>query len=241
MSEPVARDGGEAPVTSEEIREGSVLAVGVSSAVLEADAPEAGDVVAASITDPASAAGGVPEAVDDLARQRRRALAFDVPGHVLLLDYDDGATYADVRAEAGRFDGVTAILESSTGSFHVWNLTVRDLDDQLLTALRTGSDAMHVQQSAKRGRFILRCGPKFRIDDEGRPTERYKPAPEVVDVWATPTEEPTSEPHLRLLEALIDEQGSDLEVDRDAVDGVGERVIRSEYLTMDDSTKRRGL
>jgi hypothetical protein len=208
-----SRDGGEAPVTPEDIEAGTVLAVGVSSAVLR-EAGEDGE--------------GDLEAV----------------GHVLLLDYDDGATYADVRAEAGRFDGVTAVLESSEGSFHVWNLSVRDLDTALLDALRTGTDALHVQQSAKRGRFILRCGPKFRLDpDDGSLGETYKGAPEVVDAWATPTAAPTSRPHLDLLRALAEEQGVDLDLDLDALDGdlVGSKVFRSEYLTMDDATKRRGL
>lgn len=238
-----ARDGGEAPVTAEEIREGTILTVGVSSVVLREDTPAAGDVVAASIRAPAEAAGGVPEIVDTLATERRRNLAFESLGHVLLLDFDDGMDYIEVRQQAARFDGVTAVLESSPGSYHVWNLSVDGLDEQVLTALRAGSDPMHCQQSLRRGRLIVRCAPKWRVDDEGRPIEEYKAAPQVLDLWATETDVPQSAPHLQLLAARAEEQGVEIDVDPDVLNGglVGEQVIRSEYLTMDDATKRRGL
>lgn len=186
------------PVDAEEIREGTLLTVGVSSVVLSSE----------------------DEAL----------------GHTLLLDCDESDPFAVYRL-GKKLDGVTALLESSPGSYHLWNLSVRELDEQLVTALRSPADAMHVQQSAKRGRFILRLCPKWRVDDEGRPTETYKEAPTLVDCWVRPTDRPQSRPHLQLLA----DRGAEIETDAVADQLVGSRVVRSEYFTMDDATKRRGL
>jgi hypothetical protein len=160
----------------------------------------------------------------------------DVDGHTLLLDLDDVDPLQAYQL-LGRFDGVSALLRSSSGSWHLWQLSVRPLDDQLLTALRTPAEALHVQQSAKRGRFILRTSPKWRVDDEGRPTERYKEAPEVSEVVHQRSDDPQSLPHLQLLDQLADDP---IGVEpRDVDDLVGERLVRSDYLTLDDGTKRR--
>lgn len=238
---PLAKDGSPLPLTADEVREGTILAVGVSSVVLDDVAPHAGEAVASIVREEtaASTGGAEPEIVRRIARARGRNVRHDALGHTLLLDYDDGASYLDVQREARDLDGITALLESSPGGYHVWNLSVASLDERLIDALHTRTDPMHVQQSAKRGRFILRCSPKWRVDDRARPIERYKDAPEVLDCWVTPTERPQSRPHLQLLGALAERDDRDLDLDRRDLDLVGDRLIRSDYLTLDDGTKRR--
>ena len=174
--------------------------------------------------------------VSSVVLSEREGDDLDVEGHALLLDLDDVGPMQAYQV-LGRFDGISALLRSSSGSWHLWNLSVRPLDDRLLTALRTPSEALHVQQSAKRGRFILRVSPKWRVDDEGRPRGRYKASPEVEEVVHQPSDDPQSFPHLQLLEELAEDSigvGP-----RDIDDLIGERLVRSDYLTLDDGTKRR--
>lgn len=163
-------------------------------------------------------------------------------GHTMLLDLDDvdPVEAFDCYGRLAAEGGVTALLQSSPGSYHIWDLGVRDLDQQLLRALRTPSEALHTQQSAKRGRFILRAAPKWRVDAEGRPIEQYKDAPSVLQVRAEATDVPQSRPHLDVLSELHTAPIPEV-VDVDPVADllVGSQVVRSDYLTLDDDTKRR--
>lgn len=196
-------------------------------APLDADEIEAGSVVTVGVSSVVLSGDDDPEAL----------------GHTLMLDLDDVSALTAMQTlgrVADDLGGVTALLESSPGSWHLWNLGVRDLDTQVLRALRSPCEALHVQQSHKRGRFILRAAPKFRVDSEGRPQAHYKAAPTVERVRVDPADLPQSRPHLDVLSELSTEPLAD-RLDLDPVAGllIGSQVVRSDYLTLDDDTKRR--
>lgn len=179
-----------------------------------------------------------------------------IVGHVLLADYDDDvsiprdddeqdASRLDmIRSEARSLDGVSAIFESSTGSFHLWNLSVDDLSGRVLQSLALHGDPMHTAVSWRRSMFVLRCSPKTysRSIDEGEP-EVYKPAPRLVDVIEQETDEPQSRPHLELLRTLAREQDREdvvEAIDVEAFEWVGtpDSVGISRYMTVTDDLKR---
>jgi hypothetical protein len=160
-------------------------------------------------------------------------------GHVLMVDYDDGADPWRLREETDR-RGINALLRSSPGSYHYYHLSVETLDDQLLSALRMRGDPAHVSASARRGYFVLRWTGKVRSGGE-----RYKSAPELVDLWTSGDPEewsPQSRPHAEALltrarEDDLDDEARELESLLDDVDMVGDRAILSKYQTMTDALK----
>lgn len=177
-----------------------------------------------------------------------------IVGHVLLADYDDDVSFpsddrnlsrrARVEEEARSLDGVSAIFESSPGSYHVWNLSVEDLSGRVLQALALHGDPMHVAVSWRRSMFVLRCSPKTysRSIDEGEP-EVYKEAPTLLDVVESESEEPQSRPHYELLRTLAREQDRVDVVDAIDVEahewvGTPDSVGVSRYMTVTDDLKR---
>ena len=180
-----------------------------------------------------------------------------IEGHVLLADYDDDISIprddADdaslsrldlIKREAERLDGVTALFESSTGSYHLWNLSVENLSGRVLQALALHGDPMHVAVSWRRSMFVLRCSPKVYSTsiDDGEP-ERYKPAPTLIDVLDSESDFPQSSGHFEMLRTLAEEQGREQlldAVDVDAHQWIGEpdRVEVSRYMTVTDDLKR---
>lgn len=166
-------------------------------------------------------------------------------GHTLLLDVDDVDRLSCTKAMAA-MDGVSALFESSPGSFHIWQLSVREWEDAILDGLSWGiADAQHVQQSYRRGRYILRATAKVRDD-----TTHYKAAPQLLDV-AWPSEwrgqRPQSLPHMRRLEAVASEQNVALGVpDVEELAAAGATFVGAEnglgvdrYMTLTDEGKRR--
>lgn len=186
-----------------------------------------------------------------------------VLGHVALLDYDDDISFpsrpetADlsreekVRREADQLDGISAVFESSAGSYHVWNLSVDRLSSRVLDALAKHGDPMHVAVSWRRSMFVLRCSPKAfsaSIDATGEPTRVYKDAPQLLDVLVSDSERPQSRGHFELLRSLAEQQGHDSAERLDAIRteqpsrfawaGDETDVEVSRYLTVTDSLKR---
>lgn len=168
----------------------------------------------------------------------------DLLGHVLLLDLD-GADLLDASKVADDLDGVSAVLRSSEGSWHVWGLGTRDLREATLTALSYGSaDDSHVGASWRRGYAVLRAAPKVR--EEG---EVYKDAPTVVRVSSTGAHErPQSRPHAAMLRSLVARQGEEVDGPEDALspshggaEWVGEEsdLRLDSYMTVTDAEKRR--
>jgi hypothetical protein len=164
-------------------------------------------------------------------------------GHVLLLDADaeDDLRVYQAAAKLGERN-VTALWESSSGSFHVWALGVRPWDQACLDALSWQvNDAQHVAQSRRRGYFVLRVAPKVR---EGGAV--YKDAPQLRELWVPEDPDlPQSLPHLRLVRGLAKEQEAERE--RERAEAAAEELPTvgpdagglnvDTYMTLDDATK----
>ncbi len=168
-------------------------------------------------------------------------------GHVLLLDCDD-VDQITVYNAAASMDGITAVFESSTGSFHIWNLTVHPWEDAILTGLSWRvSDAEHVKQSYRRGRYVLRTTAKVREDAETGSVVHYKEAPRLLDVFVDLDRDgedepvgPQSLPHLRRLASIADEQDADVEIPstEDVVTVGAENGLGVDrYMTITDDAK----
>ena len=161
----------------------------------------------------------------------------DVIGHALLLDLDD-ADHIRAVATAESLDGLSALWESSPGSYHVWGLSVRNLDRQTLTALDVADgDDGHAGASWRRGYSVLRLVGKVRADGEV-----YRDRPDLLDVYADDADAPQSRPHFELLRSLTDDESDVLsDFDPERYDWVGdaENVRLDSYQTLDDAAKER--
>lgn len=160
----------------------------------------------------------------------------DCIGHVQLLDLDN-QPQEDVRAAAEATDSVTAVFESSPGSYHLWNLTVQPFEDAILDGLSWQiADAEHVKQSYRRGCYVIRGVAKVREDG----TE-YKPAPELKAIYCdTDTDEPVSAAHLEWVQKQAARHGvhdptADLPADATVGDATSLRM--QQYMSIDDRMK----
>lgn len=180
-----------------------------------------------------------------------------IAGHTLLADYDDDISFPRddeddpsmtrldrVEREARDLDGITALLQSSEGSFHLWNLSVEDLSSRVLQGLAMHGDPMHVAVSWRRSKFILRCSPKVYSTsiDEGEP-RIDKEAPALIDVFASESDSPQSRGHWAMLRTLAEQQGREELLS--AVDPMGfgwigreSDIVISRYFTVTDELKR---
>jgi hypothetical protein len=160
-----------------------------------------------------------------------------VVGHVLLLDLDN-CDPIRARATAEECDGLSALWESSRGSFHIWCLSVRDLPQQTLRALeRADADDGHAGASYRRGYSVLRTVAKVREDGE-----TYRERPTLLDVWASETDAPQSRPHFELLRSLTEGERdalSDSSAERYEWVGDPSNVRLDSYQTLDDAAKER--
>jgi len=161
----------------------------------------------------------------------------DHVGHVLMADYDGDTDPLTMRDETD-LPGLNVLLESSPGSYHYYNLSVRPLEEQLVKALRLHGDAEHVRQSARRSYFVLRWTGKVHEDGT-----RYKEPPTLYDVWTVDgADVPQSLPHLQAVRQRAEEDGATdavgtLERAAQEYETVGERCILSKYMTMTDDLK----
>lgn len=161
-------------------------------------------------------------------------------GHILMLDYDDVADTFGVIEEVERVPGVSVILESSPGSYHGYNLSVRPFERQVTDATRKSGEMSHVRQSARRGYFVLRWSRKIHEQDG---TE-YKPAPQIISVSVAESDQPQSEPHLSLFAQQaesdgLDEIATELRDARESFETVGESLSVDHYQTGTDRLKGR--
>jgi hypothetical protein len=159
-------------------------------------------------------------------------------GHVLLLDIDDGRLF-EVLPVLDEQPGHYALFESSPGSYHLWDIAVRDLDEQLLRALRLSGpdrgDAEHVAISSRREEFVVRAAPKFRPDGEV-----YKDAPTLDRVWSRGDPDAAiSAPHAEYIREVAERDGVDIGPGWDAT-ARGETLVGPEYISLSDDLKRRG-
>lgn len=160
-------------------------------------------------------------------------------GHVLLIDCDD-ATVMEVFSLATALDGLSAIFESSEGSYHIWHLSVDQFDKHILhsLSLKVGDDA-HAGVSKRRGYFVLRFVRKLRDDGEA-----YKERPTLCGIVPTEAPHEQSRPHYEALLSLAQEQNdteaidmlTDLPVSYDWIGSPTDLRI-DRYGTVTDATK----
>lgn len=126
----------------------------------------------------------------------------EIQGHVLLVDWDDWTPNERVQDYIEDLPGITFITQSSPGSFHCWNLTVRGLDETALELLKAKSDPMRTMMGYRwrPSRWVTRIAPKEHRADG---TE-YKPAPELVSMRYNPTSLPQSKGHWCMARAFIE-------------------------------------
>lgn len=160
-------------------------------------------------------------------------------GHVLLLDYDEGLGFREVLDDVEELDGFTAVLESSPGSFHVWNLTVRSLEETALLKLSLQDDDLHAGTGYRAGRWVARIGPKMIVGADGE-QRLYKEAPKLRGCWFNETDAEQSQPHLTLLSNTYEEaeaRAYPLMSDGEAWT-VGDGLGASRYMTGTDAAKK---
>lgn len=115
-------------------------------------------------------------------------------GHVLLVDWD-GWNYSKsdtILDTMQDLPGISIIAESSPGSYHLWNLTVRDIDETALWLLELKSDPMRTMMGYTwhPPRWVTRISPK--VDENG---QVESPEPTFVDLQINATGKDQSRPH----------------------------------------------
>ena len=136
-------------------------------------------------------------------------------GHVGLLDVDDVALGA-VLDVAERLPGPVAVLSTSPQCWHLWALSIRDLDEWIDRAARLDHlDEDHVALSERRKCGVLRLDTKTAVETG----EAVKPAPRLRGVVDADAGGLLSEPHVDLLRERFD---ADLDVE--ASEWIGDRT-----------------
>lgn len=123
----------------------------------------------------------------------------DQLGHVLFGDYDGGFSLSQLEEEVDGLPGVTLVFESSSESYHVWNLTVRTKEQTGLKMLEIHCDPSYKSPGFRRGYWRLRVGAKKRPN-----TNVYKEAPELISVVINTTDRPQSRSHWEFATAKHD-------------------------------------
>lgn len=144
-------------------------------------------------------------------------------GHVLFADYDSQDPHT-VKEDAEGLPGVTLVFESSPGSYHLWNLTVRTTQQVALKQLELRQDPAYAAPGYRRGYWRLRVGAKLRPSNDVA-----KEAPELVGITLNETDRQQSRPHWQFAQAKHDIP--DLPID---VELVGDSVDEQEYGTLSE-------
>lgn len=121
---------------------------------------------------------------------------FMAMGHIGLFDFD-GMSKQRVLDNCLELNGINILWASSLTGYHLWNLSIRPIDDIALMGLKLGSDCKHVQHGYSLAKWVLRITPKFRENDT-----QYKPAPKLLHTWCNDSIRKQSEPHYKLFQAL---------------------------------------
>lgn len=146
---------------------------------------------------------GREDFVDKYVTEAVESTVFDVfgesIGHVGLFDLDD--VHGVQAREIGKsILGTSVVLESSPGSFHLWNLTIRPLSEWIeisedLAHHIEAVDPDHIALSESRGCAVLRTDEKIDMESG----ETVAPAPSLVRAYEPPTSHVESAPHARYL------------------------------------------
>lgn len=157
-------------------------------------------------------------------------------GHALLMDYDDMG-YSQVLDRVCNLPGMVVILESSPGSYHVYNSTIRPIDGTALKMLELKCDPMHASVGYRRGRWTLRIGTKDRVNSSAGNHE-YKAPPEYRDHIINPNKWGLqhSRTHMEVLYDRYDEVPHPDECGEE-LPWVKGKWRTEQYLTMTDEKK----
>lgn len=155
-------------------------------------------------------------------------------GHILLIDWDDWTPGEREQKYIEDLPGITFLTESSEGSYHCWNLTIRGLDETALELLKVKSDPMRtvVGYRWRPPRWVTRLSPKKWKSDG----TVYKDAPRLVSMRYNPTTLPQSKGHWVMARAFIEgfpEEPPEGAVMRDT------GTVVDEYEAYTDEQKRR--
>lgn len=165
-------------------------------------------------------------------------------GHVLLCDFD-GADLAEIEDRIEDMPGYNLVFESSPGSYHYWNLTIRSLDETLGKMVELKDDQGHIGPGYRRGYWVLRVSPKTRYK-----SRQYKKPPELVSAGVNRTDKPQSIHHWEFAKQVHDipnmepswiqwDGDEPLLLDREREDGEVDPIALTldEYMTVTDAVK----
>lgn len=79
--------------------------------------------------------------------------------YIVLADFDR-TRVKNVYSKAKNLEGINVILESSKGSWHLWNLSLRSFDECLKKTMKGATDSKHCQSFVNKGRMVLRTSSK---------------------------------------------------------------------------------
>ena len=151
-----------------------------------------------------------------------------------LFDFDTGISKTKVLNECMDLDGVNILWRSSKTGFHLWNLSLRPIDEIAMLGLKMGADCKHVQSGVNKGHWVLRISPKWHN------AEIYKPEPKLLHTFCNPSNREHSMQHLQLFKALTGKtpcgtksytwvgESADVEVYRTYTDKMKERLEREQ-------------
>jgi len=121
---------------------------------------------------------------------------FMTEGHIGLFDFD-GVQKRTVLDECMDLDGISMLWRSSNTGYHVWNLSVRSMDEIAIMGLKMGVDCKHVQHGYKMGKWVIRIAPKAHINGND-----YKQTPKLLHTWCNTSTRFQSEAHFKVFQAL---------------------------------------
>jgi len=156
-------------------------------------------------------------------------------GHILMTEWDDTDRIHSVISDCLRRSGISVLLRSSPGNYHLYNLSVRGFEEHLRDATAGTGDLGHARWAARRGYFVLRALPKYRAVSR----DVYKPAPEVLRVFHSEPEHPQSQPHLEMLRSMTEDPEivEEMRLLGDRYETIGEGFEVDHYRTVSDRIK----
>ena len=150
-------------------------------------------------------------------------------GHMGIFDFDE-LSKNEILNRCMDLEGINCLWESSpTGTnYHLWNLTIRSLEEIAVLGLKLGSDCKHIAHGYRMGKWVLRIAPKFQ---EGN--KKYKPAPKLIHTWCNDSLRYQSQAHLKLFIALTGK--TLLHINSYGYRGVSAEI--EDYMTITDRMK----
>lgn len=153
----------------------------------------------------------------------------EIVGHVFLGDLD-GISKELIMYEFAELEGINILWQSSSKGYHIWNLTVRDVDEVALIGLRTHTDCKHVSHGYKTKRWVLRITPKWNTANGV-----YKKEPKFIQAWYNESMRIQSEAHYKLFCAL----GNTSIENTNGIKFGGSTLRIDQYMTITDEMKQK--